>query len=70
MRKAFSLAGAVAGVVYAGIGVLGAYRNGPEIAGAARILMEFFVFSVFTAPLGAAIGLGLGLAFDALRKSK
>ena len=70
MRKPFSIAGAIAGVFYAGAGMWAAYRHGAESAGPARIIMEFLVFTVFTAPLGAAIGLGIGLLVDGLRKSK
>ena len=70
MRKTFSIAGALAGLVYSGCGVWTAYRHGAESTGGARIIMEFLVFSVFTAPLGAAIGLGIGLLIDGLLKPK
>ena len=70
MRKSFSIAGAVAGILYAAFGMWAAYRHGTESAGVARIIMEFLVFTVFTGPLGAAIGLGIGLLVDGLRKSK
>ena len=70
MRKTLSITGAAAGIGYTAWGMAAAYRHASETVGAGRIIMEFLVFSVFTAPLGAAIGLGIGLLIDGLRKSK
>ncbi len=58
LPKYFSIAGGIAGLAYTFLGMGGAYR-GMEV-GAPRLLGEYLVLCCFTAPLGAAIGLGFG----------
>lgn len=66
IRKKVSLAGAVVGLVYAFMGVAGAYYD-PSLTGTpTRLAMEFLVISAFTAPLGGMIGLGFGLLIEGL----
>lgn len=69
MRKFVSIAGAVAGLVYTAWRMAIAYSE-PHPEGIGTIVFQFFVFSIFTVPLGAAVGLGIGLLLDGLVKRK
>lgn len=70
MRKFFTIAGAIAGLLYTCLGMATAYRHAPMTVAPGRIVMEFLVLAIFTAPLGAAVGLGIGLLVDGLRKRR
>ena len=54
------------GLLYAFMGVAGAYYD-PSLTGTpGRLAIEFLVIAAFTTPLFAMIGLGFGLLIEAL----
>ena len=66
LRKKISLVGAAAGLAYAAFGLMAAYRHAPVNATQGEIVLQFFVFSLFTVPFGAMIGLGAGFLVEGL----
>ena len=73
LRKKFTIAGAIAGLAYTVIGLMTAYKNAPVSETTTGIIVQFFVFSLFTVPFAALIGMGFGFlaeAFVNLLKSK
>jgi|GEM_PF-3059317 len=66
IRKRFILYGALAGVLYTVLAMMASYTDSSQSAGVGRLLLEFTVFSFFTAQLAAVIGLGLGLLVEGL----
>ena len=69
MRKIVSIAGAVAGFAYTAWRMSIAYSQ-PHPEGLGTIILQFCVFSLFTVPLAAAVGLGIGLLLDGLVRRK
>jgi hypothetical protein len=68
MRKRLSIAGGIAGIGYTLWGMAATYRHVQEPVNPWRIVLEFIVLSLFTAPLGATLGLGLGLILEGLQR--
>ncbi len=66
MRKIVTVAGALAGLVYTGLGMASSYRHATAPLDYRQIAMEFLILAVFTVPLGASVGLGVGLLLEGL----
>lgn len=66
LRKQISIVGALAGLAYTIIGLITAYKGAPVQATTGGIIVQFFVFSLFTVPFGALIGLGIGFLAEGL----
>jgi hypothetical protein len=65
--------GAFFGLVYTGIGLFTAYMDPARSVTTGGMILQFFVFSLFTVPFCALIFLGLGFlveGFFSLLKSK
>jgi hypothetical protein len=66
LRQKISIAGAIAGFFYTGIGLAGAYNNAPVTETTGTIIFQFFIFSIFTVPFCALIGMGIGFLVEGL----
>ena len=58
--------GAAAGLAHTAFGLMAAYHHAPVSATPGEIALQFFVFSLFTVPFGAMIGLGAGFLVEGL----
>lgn len=74
IRKKFSIAGAIVGVAYTAFGMATLYRNDPVTDHIGWLILAFAVIALFAAPLGGALGLGIGILaeglFNSFRKQK
>ncbi len=68
VRKIMLLAGAAAGLAHTVLGLVGVCLDakGPLPVGA--LVAQFLVYSLFTIPFGAVIGLGFGLLAEGALK--
>ena len=73
LRQKISIAGAFFGLAYTAIGLIAAYKDPALTKTTGEVILQFFVFSIFTVPFSALIFLGLGFlaeGFINLIKSK